>query len=59
MGHQKITIATEDAHYAPFFNKTPISIERGEGIYVWDEDGKRVCGFYRGWGSPAWDMPIR
>ena len=39
MGNQKNTIATEDAHYAPFFNKTPISIERGEGLYVWDEEG--------------------
>ena len=38
---QHHTIAVEDAHLAPFFNKTPISIERGEGIYVWDEDGRK------------------
>jgi acetylornithine/N-succinyldiaminopimelate aminotransferase len=50
MGNQKNTIATEDAHYAPFFNKTPISIERGEGIYVWDEDGNEYVDFTAGWG---------
>lgn len=50
MGNQKDTIATEDAHYAPFFNKTPISIERGEGLYVWDEDGNEYMDFTAGWG---------
>ncbi len=50
MGNQKNTMAVEDAHYAPFFNKTPVSIERGEGIYVWDEDGKRYVDFTAGWG---------
>jgi acetylornithine/N-succinyldiaminopimelate aminotransferase len=50
MDRQEKTIATEDAHYAPFFNKTPISIERGEGIYVWDEDGNRYVDFTAGWG---------
>ncbi len=50
MGNEKSTIATEDAHYAPFFNKTPISIERGEGIYVWDEEGSEYVDFTAGWG---------
>jgi acetylornithine/N-succinyldiaminopimelate aminotransferase len=44
------TIAIEDAHGAPFFNKTAVSIERGEGIYVWDEDGNRYVDFTAGWG---------
>ena len=35
------TIAIENAHMPPFFAKTPISIERGEGVWVWDEDGRR------------------
>jgi acetylornithine/N-succinyldiaminopimelate aminotransferase len=47
---QKNTIAIEDAHFAPFFNKTPISIDRGEGISVWDEDGNRYVDFTAGWG---------
>jgi acetylornithine/N-succinyldiaminopimelate aminotransferase len=50
MDRHESTIVTEDAHYAPFFNKTPISIERGEGIYVWDEDGNRYVDFTAGWG---------
>lgn len=47
---QKNTIAIEDAHFAPFFNKTPISVERGEGVYVWDEDGNKYVDFTSGWG---------
>jgi len=47
---QKDTMAIEDAHAVPFFNKTPISIERGEGICVWDEDGNRYMDFTAGWG---------
>jgi len=44
------TIAIEDTHYAPFFNKTRLSIERGQGVYVWDEEGRRYIDFTAGWG---------
>jgi acetylornithine/N-succinyldiaminopimelate aminotransferase len=44
------TIETEDKYSAPFFKKIPISIERGEGVYVWDEEGKRYLDFSAGWG---------
>jgi acetylornithine/N-succinyldiaminopimelate aminotransferase len=44
------TIAIEDRHMPPFFSKIPLSIERGEGIYVWDEAGKRYIDFTAGWG---------
>jgi acetylornithine/N-succinyldiaminopimelate aminotransferase len=44
------TINIEDAHMAPFFKKIPVSIERGEGIYVWDEEGRRYLDFTSGWG---------
>jgi acetylornithine/N-succinyldiaminopimelate aminotransferase len=40
----------EDAHMAPFFVKQNISIERGEGVYVWDEEGIRYLDFTSGWG---------
>jgi acetylornithine/N-succinyldiaminopimelate aminotransferase len=30
------TIAIEDRHMPPFFEKIPIAIDRGEGVYVWD-----------------------
>ena len=44
------TIATENEHMPPFFNKIPISIDRGEGVYVWDEDGNRYLDLTAGWG---------
>jgi acetylornithine/N-succinyldiaminopimelate aminotransferase len=44
------TIAIEDQHTPPFFTKIPLSIERGEGIYVWDESGRRYIDFTAGWG---------
>lgn len=44
------TIQTEDLMMAPFFNKQSVSIERGEGVYVYDENGKRYLDFTAGWG---------
>src|SRR6266542_3688195 len=45
-----MTIEMEDRHSPPFFRKLPVSIERGEGVYVWDEEGKRYLDFTGGWG---------
>ena len=50
MDHHSETIEIEDVHSAPFFVKTKISIERGQGVYVWDESGKRYIDFTGGWG---------
>ena len=44
------TIAVENAHMAPFFSKTPISIARGEGVWVWDEEGEKYLDLTAGWG---------
>ena len=44
------TLSIEDKHSPPFFRKIPIAIERGEGVYVWDEAGKRYIDFTSGWG---------
>jgi acetylornithine/N-succinyldiaminopimelate aminotransferase len=44
------TIAIEDKYMAQFFTKLPVSIERGKGVYVWDEDEKRYLDFTAGWG---------
>jgi acetylornithine/N-succinyldiaminopimelate aminotransferase len=44
------TIASEDAHMPGFFAKTPISIARGEGVWVWDEEGVRYLDLTAGWG---------
>ncbi|NQU64590.1 MAG: aminotransferase class III-fold pyridoxal phosphate-dependent enzyme [SAR324 cluster bacterium] len=44
------TIAIEDKYAIPFFSKLQVSIERGEGVYVWDESGRRYIDFTSGWG---------
>jgi len=46
----KSTIEKEDRHMPAFFKKIPVSIERGEGVYVWDEEGNRFLDFTAGWG---------
>lgn len=44
------TIAMEDSRMPPFFAKIPIAIERGEGVFVWDEDGNKYLDLTAGWG---------
>ncbi len=44
------TFEIEDQFMAPFFVKQRISIERGDGIYVWDEEGNKYIDFTSGWG---------
>lgn len=46
----KETFDIEDRYLAPFFVKQKVSVEKGEGIYVWDEEGKRYIDFTSGWG---------
>ena len=46
----KKTIEIEDQSSPPFFSKIPVSIERGKGVYCWDEEGKRFLDFTAGWG---------
>lgn len=44
------TFLIEDSYYIPFADKTHLSVERGEGVYVWDEDGRKYLDFTSGWG---------
>ena len=46
----KETIEREDNSTPAFFTKIPISIERGQGVAVWDEEGNRYLDFTSGWG---------
>jgi len=46
----KTTFDIEDQFMAPFFEKQKVSIEKGEGIHVWDEEGNRYIDFTSGWG---------
>ena len=41
-------IRTEDAFQIPTYHKFPLALVRGEGVYVWDADGKRYLDFYGG-----------
>jgi len=44
------TFKIEDSFMVPFFIKQKVSIERGEGVYVYDEEGNRYLDFTAGWG---------
>ena len=44
------SIEIEDQLGITFCNRQPISIERGEGCLVWDEDGREYLDFTSGWG---------
>jgi len=44
------TFETENACAPQFFKKIPVSFERGEGIYAWDENGRKYIDFTAGWG---------
>lgn len=37
-------------HVVPNYGRFPVSIERGEGSWVWDDQGRRYLDFFPGWG---------
>jgi acetylornithine/N-succinyldiaminopimelate aminotransferase len=43
------TITIEDRHHISFGMKTPLVVERGSGVQVWDIHGKRYLDFTSGW----------
>lgn len=43
------TYEIEDQYMAPFLEKQRISIDLGEGVYVWDEEGNKYLDFTSGW----------
>jgi acetylornithine/N-succinyldiaminopimelate aminotransferase len=44
------TYDIENKYMAPFLEKQRISIDRGKGVYAWDEDGTKYLDFTSGWG---------
>ncbi len=43
------TIDIENEYHISFCEKIPLSIERGNGVKVWDENGKEYLDFTSGW----------
>lgn len=37
-------------YVVPNYTRYPLALERGEGSYVWDAEGKRYLDFFPGWG---------
>ncbi|MHB9155886.1 MAG: aspartate aminotransferase family protein [Endomicrobiales bacterium] len=50
LNKNEFTMQVEDAYSVPFFTRTPISVERGDGIYVYDENGEKYYDLTSGWG---------
>lgn len=44
------TIKLFEQYVVPNYNRFPVSLARGEGSYVWDEEGNRYLDFFPGWG---------
>ncbi len=44
------TIALFKQYVIPNYTRTPISLVRGEGSYVWDAEGNRYLDLFPGWG---------
>ena len=42
------TVALEARYQLPAYNRLPLSLQRGEGVYVFDEDGRRFLDLYGG-----------
>ena len=41
-------LARAKAHYTPNYRQAPLVLTRGEGVWVWDRDGKRYLDFIAG-----------
>ena len=44
------TVELFQKYVIPNYKRFPVSIARGEGVYVWDAEGNRYLDFFPGWG---------
>ena len=44
------TLSLFDRYVIPNYKRYPVSLVRGEGVYVWDSEGNRYIDFFPGWG---------
>src|ERR1700744_4591432 len=49
--HTQKYIDLEDKYGAHNYHPLPVVLERGEGVYVWDVEGKRYYDFLRGYSA--------
>ena len=52
-------------YVVPNYTRFPVCLVRGEGSYVWDDQGRRYLDFFPGWGCnllghcpPRWSKPF-
>ena len=50
MSNAASVIQTTEAHFFPVFNRSPLVVDRADGIRVWDTDGKEYLDLTAGWG---------
>jgi predicted acetylornithine/succinylornithine family transaminase len=46
--HQMNWVQLEQSYYMPLFERLPITLTRGQGMYVWDDRGRRYLDFVAG-----------
>ena len=44
------TLELFDKYVIPNYTRYPVTLVRGEGAYIWDEEGKKYLDFFPGWG---------
>ncbi|MDO4569083.1 MAG: aspartate aminotransferase family protein [Planctomycetia bacterium] len=44
------TLELFEKYVIPNYTRYPVVLTRGEGSFIWDEDGKRYLDFFPGWG---------
>ena len=44
------TIKLFEQYVVPNYGRFPVALDRGEGAYVWDSEGKRYLDLFPGWG---------
>jgi ornithine--oxo-acid transaminase len=52
-------IALEDKHGAHNYHPLPVVLEKGEGVFLWDVDGKRYYDFLSGYSAVNQGQELR
>ena len=47
---QSATIQQFDEYVIPNYRRYPVTLVRGEGSYVWDDQGRKFLDLFPGWG---------